>query len=360
MPAQFFAKVIKMKILRMLSAAGILLLSATAPALAGTTVSSPIDGATVPTPFNLVVTADICSGRPVAFVGYSFDDSPHTSIWRDHQINGPVGSAPGWHKLHVKVWNDQGAVCVTDVSVNVGGAAAQPPGNSDALSRVPSNAASVSAMQNLGNWIDVNDGATSGSSTGWTGIRSSPSLSGSSREFFTTLNNYGGHRYSVQFGDDKIAHSFLLDTYIYIAGSNSDIANLEFDLNQTMPNGKTVIMGFQCDGWTGTWDYTVNGGSPENPSDVWLHSYQKCSPHDWAPNQWHHLQIHFTHDGASGWVTYETVWLDGVQQDLYLRVFSGFALGWGPALIANFQVDGWNSSTSSSIVYLDNMTVYRW
>jgi hypothetical protein len=357
--AQFFAKVIKMKMLRMFSAAGILLLSAAAPAVAATTVSSPLDGATVSTPFTLSVSADTCSGRPVAFIGYSFDDSTHTPIWRDHQINGPVGPAPGLHKLHVKVWNDQGAVCVTDVSVNVGGAAAPPAVNSDALSRVPSNAAGVSAMQSLGNWIHVNDSATSGSSTGWTGTQSSPSLSGSSREFATTLQSYGGHRYSVQFGDDKNAHSFLLDTYVYIAGSNSDIANLEFDLNQTMQSGHTAIMGFQCDGWTGTWDYTVNGGSPTNWNDVWLHSNQKCNPQSWAPNQWHHLQIHFTHED-SGWVTYQSVWLDGVQQDLYIRAFSGFALGWGPSLVANFQVDGANGDTSSSIVYLDKMTVYRW
>jgi hypothetical protein len=348
-----------MKIFRTLSAAGALLLSATVPALAGTTIYSPANGATVPTTFTLNMSADSCASRPVVFVGYSFDSNPYTAMWRDHQINGSVGAAAGLHKLHVKVWNDLGAVCVTDVSVNVGGAPAAAATGGAALSRVPSNATVVSAMQNLGNWTQVHDGGTSGSSSGWTGTQGSPSLTGSAREFSTSFSNYGGQRYSVQFGDDKTSHNFLYDTWIYIAGSASGFKNLEFDLNQTMQNGQTALMGFQCDGWSGTWDYTVNGGSATSPVDKWVKSYANCNPQTWAPNKWHHVQIHITRDD-SGWVTYQSVWLDGAQQDLYLRVFSGFALGWGPALVTNFQVDGSSSGSTSSIIYLDSMTIYRW
>ena len=32
-------------------------------------------------------------------------------------------------------------------------------------------------------------------------------------------------------------------------------------MNQTMENGQTVIFGFQCDGYTSTWDYTRNAGT---------------------------------------------------------------------------------------------------
>ena len=348
-----------MKIVRMLSIAGTLLLSATIPALAGTTITSPIDGSAVSTPFMLTMSADSCSNRPVTAVGYSFDSDPNTASWPDHQINGPVGPPPGVHKLHVKVWNDQGAICVTDLSVNVGGAPAAPPSGDAALSRVPSSATVVSSIQNLGDWAQIHDGGTSGSSSGWTGTQASPSLSGSAREFATSFSNFGGQRYSVQFGDDSTSHNFLYDAWVYVAGDASGFKNLEFDLNQTMQNGQTALMGFQCDGWTGTWDYTINGGSPTAPWDTWQHSGAQCNPQDWAPNQWHHLQIHVTRED-NGWVTYQSVWLDGAQQDLYARVFSGFALGWGPALVANFQVDGSTSGSTSSIIYIDNMTIYRW
>ena len=36
-----------------------------------------------------------------------------------------------------------------------------------------------------------------------------------------------------------------------------------------------------------------------------------------------------------------------------------FSLGWGPALLANFQVDGLGGYGSATI-YVDHMTVYRW
>ena len=207
-----------------------------------------------------------------------------------------------------------GGVCVTDVSIDVVGGA---------LSVIPSNAVKVSSIQALGNWVAVHDGGTTGSSSGWTGAQSSPSLTGNSREFATYFGNFGGERYSAQFDDNTTAQNFFYDTWIYIAGSADGFSNLEFDLNQTMPNGETVIMGFQCDSWVQRWDYSVNGGSPTAPWDTWLHSYAPCNVHSWGTNQWHHIQIYYSHN-ESGWVTYHSVWLDGAQQNLNFTVFSGY------------------------------------
>jgi hypothetical protein len=125
-----------------------------------------------------------------------------------------------------------------------------------------------------------------------------------------------------------------------------------------MANGQTVIFGVQCDGYSGTWDYTANEGTPENPSDVWLHSTASCNPRNWATNTWHHLQMSYSRDDA-GNVTYDSVWLDGAQQSMNLTVPSAFALGWSSTLLTNFQVDGLGASGSTT-VYLDNLAVYRW
>jgi hypothetical protein len=119
------------------------------------------------------------------------------------------------------------------------------------------------------------------------------------------------------------------------------------------------VMGFQCDSWSQTWDYTVNGGSPTAPNDIWAHSKQACNVHNWRANQWHHVQIYFTHN-SSGWVTYSEVWLDGVAQPINVTAFSGYDLGWGPALLTQFQIDGDSSGTTWGNVYMDEMTVYRW
>ena len=344
-----------MQLMKKFSVASLILMASSIPALAGTTVSSPVNGATVSSPFNLTMYADTCSSRPVIVVGYSLDSSTSTPMFTGQTMNGPVSTSAGWHTLHVKAWNNWGQVCVTDVSIDVGGGGAA----STFSSIVPSNAVSVSAIQALGNWSQIHDGGTPGWSGGWTGTQGSPSLTGYAREFATNFSDFGGQRYSAQFADDESAQNFLYDAWVYIAGSSAGFSNLEFDLNQTMPNGETAIMGFQCDSWTGTWDYTVNGGSPQSPWDTWLHSYAHCNAHEWSVNQWHHVQILSSHN-ESGWVTYKSVWLDGKEQDLYLTVFSGFALGWGPALVTNFQIDGSSSGSTSAIVYIDKLTVFRW
>ena len=323
------------------------------PALAGTVVTSPANGAQVSSPFRLTMSADSCSSLPVSAVGYSLDNSSQTSSWSDYQIDGPVGAPEGWHTLHVKVWNNSGGVCVTDVNINVGA------GTSGGTSVVPPSVTSVSGIQALGNWIQVHDSGTPGNSSGWMALVNSPSMSGNARQFSTTFSNFGGQRYSVQFSDDQTSENFLYDVWVNIKDSADGLSNLEFDLNQTMPNGETALMGFQCDGWTGTWDYAINGSSPTQSWNTWQHSYARCNPHTWGTNQWHHVQIYYSHD-SSGWVTYRSVWLDGNRQDLNLRYFSAFALGWGPALLVNFQVDGSSSGTSAATVYLDNLTVYRW
>lgn len=349
-----------MKLIRNLSCICLVLAAAMIPALAQTVVNSPTNGEQVSSPFTLNMTASTCSSLPVSAVGYSLDSSS-TSSWPAQYIDGPVAAPSGWHTLHVKVWNDKGGVCVTDISidVNVFSASSSSSSSSTSSSIIPSDAVKVSSIQALGNWTAIHDGGTPGSSSGTMSLTNSPSLTGTSRLFANQFNDFGGERYSVQFDDNNTSQNFFYDAWVYIANSSSGFSNLEFDLNQTMSNGQTVIMGFQCDGWIQRWDYAVNGGSPTSPKDTWLHSYAPCNAKSWGVNQWHHVQIYFSHND-SGWVTYHSVWLDGAEQDLNYTVFSGYALGWDPAEVTNFQIDGDSSGTTWGNVYLDEVTVYRW
>jgi hypothetical protein len=345
-----------MKTANRLSLLFLMLATASMAALAQTTINSPTNNEQVSSPFTLNMTASSCSGEPVTAVGYSLDNSTQTSAWNATYIDGPVTAPSGWHTLHVKVWNGSGGVCVTDVSIDVDAVGTV---TSGALAVVASTATEVSAIQTLANWTAIHDGGTPGSSSGTMSITSSPSLTGAARLFANQFNDFGGERYSVQFADDTSATNFLYDTWVYIANNANGFSNLEFDVDQTMPNGETAIMGFQCDSWIQTWDYSVNGGSPTAPNDTWLHSYAPCNVHSWGANQWHHVQIYFSRND-SGWVTYHSVWLDGVEQDLNFTVFSGYDLGWGPAIVTNFQIDGDSSGTTWGNVYLDELTVYRW
>jgi hypothetical protein len=129
-------------------------------------------------------------------------------------------------------------------------------------------------------------------------------------------------------------------------------------MNQVMSNGQTVIYGVQCDGYTSTWDYFTNAGSPEDPVNQWRHSSAACNPRDWATNLWHHLQLSYSRDSL-GNVTFKTITFDGIVSEINETVPSSFALGWGQTLLTNFQLDGLGNSGSAT-VYLDNLTISRW
>ena len=284
-------------------------------------------------------------------MGYSLDNSTNTTIVSGAYVNASVTATAGAHTVHVKSWGNQGASCVGNVAITV-------LQSSGAV--VPGTAIAVTGIHAFANWQAAYDSGTgSGSSSGTMRLVNSPSVSGTARELVTTYTNYGGERYSVSFGSDTQATNFVYDARLFLASPTNDIANIEMDMNQVMSNGETAIFGFQCDGWSGTWDYTANTGTPKSPKDQWLHSAVRCNPRNWSTNTWHHVQISYSRDSA-GNVTYKSVWFDGVKQDIDVTVPSAFALGWAPTLLTNFQVDGSTSTSGSATVYLDNLTIYRW
>jgi len=329
-------------------------LSLSLPALAGITVNSPANDSDVPTTFTLSAVASVCSSVSVDAMGYSFDHSSDTTVIKAQSINKSLSASTGTHTLHVKAWGPNGAACVKDVTINVKSSLS----TSSALS-VPSYADIVSSIESLGGWRATHDSGGDGSSTGSMSIVSSPSKYGSSRKFYTTFKNNGTERYSVSFSDNTDTKNFLYDTWVYLTSSSSNIGNLEFDVNQTMPNGQTMLMGVQCDGWTGHWAYTVNTGSATNVKPHWVSkSGTTCNPRHWSINTWHHVQATFSRD-SSGYVTYHSVWLDGVQTALNAKVFGAAALGWGDVINTQFQVDGYGSSGSVT-AYVDGLKVSTW
>jgi hypothetical protein len=226
------------------------------PALTTTnvTVSSPANGATVTSPFSLVASGTLCSSQPISAFGYSFDNSSSTTFVMAQSVSAQVTGSTGSHILHVKSWGNQGAACDTDLGLNIVSAAPV------SGPTIPSNAIAIKAIQNLTTWQAAFDPGTGGtaSSSGIMNLVTAPAISGSARQFITTYSNYGGERYSVKIGTDSSTSNFVYDTWLYLASPITDIANIEMDINQVMPNGQTVIFGFQCDGWSHSWDYTVN------------------------------------------------------------------------------------------------------
>lgn len=324
---------------------------------AAVTIHNPVDGEAVSSPFTLSASADFCSSQPVRSLGYSLDNSRDTAIFRGSTtIDVRVAASPGPHTVHVKAWSSQGDVCISQVSITVASSSLNAIQSSTVT--VPQEAVPAADLQALNGWISAQDNATTGQASGQTQIVQSPSRSGAAREFVTSYSDGGAERYSVTFGRDTASTNFFYDGWIYLASSSKHIANLELDINQTMPNGRTVIFGVQCDGYSNTWDYTENLGTAENPSGNWAHSNARCNVRNWSIDTWHHIQVSYSRDPL-GNVTYRSLWFDDAQSDLNVTVFDARSLGWGPNLSTNFQIDG-RGSSGSSTVYLDDLTIYRW
>ena len=319
----------------------------------GPSISSPSNGENVGAPFTLVASDSTCKYQPVSAMAYSIDNGGLAASVNGQSLNNQVWAGSGWHTLHVKSWGNQGSSCDTDVAVNV--TAGSGGGNQGAS--IPWNAVSSGNLQTMGNWKQSNDPGAGGWSSGYMTTTNWPSHNGTARQFVTNYSGSGGERYYVSFGDNTTAQNFVYDAWIYIDANSAAPANVEMDMNQTMPNGQTAIFGFQCDGYTGTWDFTKNAGTPQNPVDQWVHTGAGCNPGNWSRNIWHHVQVEYSRD-QYGKVTYKTVYFDGNASQIWATVPSAFALGWAPALLTNLQVDGRNSGSINA--YLDNVTIYRW
>ena len=393
-------------------------------------VTTPVNGAQVSSPFELVASATTCASKPAVSMGYSLDSG--TAVIEPTSFSAMVSASAGAHVLHVKCWgqqtNDQVLVDITvtpsaaatpafspapgtytgkqsvTLSTATPGAAiyyttngSAPTtssaqysgpiavGSSEAIEAVavaqgyaasgmargdyvinlpssgpniPSTATSVTQIQTLPNWQMDHDPATGGTANGGMSLVSDPSLSGETAEFNTAFTDWGGELYSVSYAKDPGATNFVYDAEVWIE-AGSVLGNLEMDNNQVIANGDTVIYAFQCAGDSNTWDYSENAGTPQAPVVKWIKSSQPCNPENWTPNAWHHVQISTSRDDA-GNVTYNGVWLDGVEAPINETVPSAFSLGWAAGdLMANFQIDG-SGASGSSTLYLDKFTMYRW
>lgn len=324
------------------------------PAQSGLTVSSPLAAASVSSPFSVSASATSCQSQAVSSIGYSIDQGAASQI-QGTVLDAQAVAAAGQHTVHVLASGADGSSCTADVAITVSDTAI-PPSKGPAI---PANAVTVSQIQQLPTWRDDFDtGTGSGSSQGVMTLTSSPSLSGSALQMQTSFTENGGERYHVSFGTDPLATHFVYDAWVYLASPSDSIANLELDMNQVLANGETVIYGFQCDGWSNTWDFTQNAGTPSAPNGKWVHSAAACDVKNWSTDTWHHVQVAYSRDDA-GNVTYQSVWLDGNEQPINETVPASFELGWSQVLLTNFQIDGRGASGSNTI-YLDNLSISRW
>ncbi len=222
------------------------------------------------------------------------------------------------------------------------------------LASAMGHAGTVPNIDSLSSWKCTHDLGTPGSSVGMTSLVAIPSRDGESRRFDVSWSAYGGERCSSKVGvAEDGSTSFSLDLWWYTTDL-THVRNLEFDLNEVLPNTETVIYGAQCSLALGKWEFTTRVGT----SPRWNVSTSTCGGLAWTPNVWHHLTLRF-HRDLVGVVTYDSVSFDGsVQAFNNASGASNFALHWSPPglQVVNFQIGGDNSA-NGTIAYLDSVTV---
>jgi hypothetical protein len=335
--------------------------SAQAAFASNITVASPTNGATTTSPLLVRAHNVGCDGlAPTAFA-FSIDNST-TTIWGATAYDIDVTKqsiSTGKHTIHFKGWTRSGICPVVDSSITVSttattsGSTSGTSGSSSGAS-IPSYAVASNDLDTSSNWQHEHDSGTPGSSSGSTVYPATTPVYDDAREFYMTYSNGGGERWHLSFAKDSKATHFVMDTYVYVVNPDK-LANLELDLNQVIPDGRTVIYGTQCSTYSKTWEWTYYSNGFH-----WHKSNIPCDTRTWSAKTWHHIQVGF-HRDSNGAVTHDWVNFDGKQSSFSGATASSVkSMGWASStLLMNVQLDGYQSGGSVT-TYLHKTTYYRW
>jgi hypothetical protein len=313
------------------------------------TVASPSDGARIASPVLVKAHNVGCDGFAPTSFSYSIDDSAGLVLGEtpyDIDVaNDPVPA--GTHTIHFKSWTSHGMCPVVSATFTVGATSPY---------AIPAYAISSGDLDLSDGWHEIHDGGTPGKSEGTTTYPASTPLYDDARKFYMTYSDRAGERWATLVGVDRASTYFVLDTYVYLPNP-SEVLNLEMDVDHTLADGNTVILGTQCSGVNKAWEYAFTVGR----LDHWWATHLKCDPSTWTANVWHHVQVGMHHD-ATGIVTHDWVTFDGVTSNFEdaTRQSSHF-IEWAPGITnTQFQIEGSSATTGTATAYIHKLTVYRW
>ena len=179
-------------------------------------------------------------------------------------------------------------------------------------------------------------------------FQTSPSLSGSSREFFIGGPKWSNALFNKTYFDHFNTTHFLWDFSVFWDPTTmANIWTAEFDFWQSV-GGKEFMIGSQCNFGDGFWDIW------DQKANQWLHSTIRCQRME--PNKWHHIQWYVERDDSS--YRYDTLVVDGTSYSVN-RTFSPSPTTWGNSMGVQWQLD--KSSTGVDLhEWVDNVKLTVW
>ena len=324
--------------------------TATIP-ISATTVSvlSPASGTSVTDPVTFTASGSSPNGIS-GWVIYSDNQNVYQVDNYSNSLTASVTLPAGAHAIYIRAWDRiSGYGTSPTFSINVGSSTT----TANGLPTPPSNATVFTHIEDMTTgWNDCSANCAGGQATTnyWSAaFQGSPSMDGSSREFFNGGGPWANVLWYKSMGAQNFASNFLWDFYVYF--DPTTIANLhtaEFDLYQSI-NGFEWMVGSQCnfgDGDWNTWDQ-ANG--------VWINTSITCPR--WSADTWHHIQWYVQRVSSTQY-KYETLVVDGVAYSVN-QTYSGSYAGWADVMGVQWQLDlGPNGVPAYE--WIDNVKLTIW
>jgi hypothetical protein len=129
-------------------------------------------------------------------------------------------------------------------------------------------------------------------------FQTSPSVDGSSRDFYITGAPDTNGLWWYKVGPNDAVSNFEFAFWVYFDSATSFAQALEFDAFQ-FNKGVEYMFGTQCDYASGTWD-VWNAGAGQ-----WVHTSTGCA--EFQPNTWYHLDWKFHRTSPNNYEHYDSL-----------------------------------------------------
>jgi hypothetical protein len=323
-------------------------------------VTSPYSGANVTSPFTINASA---SGSRQVTGWYIYADN--SAVWHDpgptSAISARVSLSTGSHLVRVRAWQSDGAWGDYVLSVNVTSVSTTSTDRSSSstsrspLPTPPSNAKVWSNLEDsTSDWSDCGATACAGGATGtsnyWSApFQTSPSLDGSSREFYNGGSGWSNVLWIKKLGAQNSVSNFIWDFWVqFDSGAASHLWTAEYDLWQSV-NQQEFMLGSQCNFGLGVWDIW------NSSTNQWIRTSIPC--HRFTAGTWHHIQWYVQRVSWNQY-RYRTLVVDGnpytVNQTFYTN-----PIGWADALGLQWQLD-LDSSGVDAHEWIDKVKLTAW
>ena len=218
---------------------------------------------------------------------------------------------------------------------------------------MPSGAKVFSQVQNTTDaWSDCSTCAGGQATTAnyWTAaFQTTPSLSGSSREFYNGGGPWANALWIKKFGNQDQATHMLADFWMSLdSGAAGHLWTAEFDMWQSVA-GQEFMIGSQCNFGGGEWDVW------NSATGHWVATTIPCPR--MTAGSWHHVQWYVERISANQY-RYNTLVVDGVAHQVN-QVFTTNPIGWADSSGVQWQLD-LDSSGTPAKEWIDNVTVSIW